>query len=195
MSSVVGLDEAGVGSLMGIMVAGAVILPTCYENPGLNDSKKLTDKKRKILYEQILENAHVGIGVVTNEEIDELGLGHCRVLVFHRALDALCDKGIEFDSIIVDGNLFKPYKKGDNSVPHSCIPKADATVPCVSAASIIAKHYRDEEILKLCAQDEVISTKYDWKKNKGYPAPKHLEGIKKHGIVKYHRKSYGPCKV
>jgi len=186
-SIIVGVDEAGVGSLMGIMVAGAVILPPNFDTSKLFDSKKLSEKKRSVLYEELLKNADVGIGVVTNEEIDFLGMAKCRRLVFHRALDDL-DKGA--DKIIVDGTLFDKYK----DMEHECIPKADQTVPCVSAASIVAKHYRDTKILQLCDQEPENAERYDWKNNKGYPAPKHLSAIKEFGVVSHHRKSYGPCK-
>tara|TARA_Y100000746_G_C15460447_1_gene431208 strand:+ start:877 stop:1446 length:570 start_codon:yes stop_codon:yes gene_type:complete len=187
-SIIIGLDEAGVGSLMGMMVAGAVILPSTYDTSKLFDSKTLSEKKRETLFEELLREADVGIGIVTNEEIDILGMAKCRRLVFHRALDDL-DKGA--DKIIVDGTLFEKYK----DIDYECIPKADKTVPCVSAASIIAKHYRDTKILEICDQEQEIAKKYDWRKNKGYPAPKHLSAIKEFGVVSHHRKSYRPCMV
>lgn len=188
MSIIAGVDEAGVGSLMGMMAAGAVVLPESFDVSGLCDSKKLTHHKRRTLYETITQNAHFGIGVVTNEEIDTLGMAKCRRLVFHRALDNL---QTHFDKIIVDGTLFEPYK----NVHHECIVKADATVPCVSAASIVAKHYRDTSILEYCEQHKDDAARYDWVNNKGYPAPKHLAAIKEYGIVSYHRQSFGPCKL
>lgn len=188
---IVGVDEAGVGSLMSVMVAGAVILPKDYNNPQLTDSKKLTEKTRKKLSDEIREKAYFGIGVVTNEEIDFLGLARCRRLVFHRALDDLFTKtSEEITKIIVDGTLFEKYK----DFRHECIPKADLTVPCVSAASVIAKHFRDEYILQICNDNTEYAQRYDWAKNKGYPAPKHLQAIKDYGVTPFHRLSYGPCK-
>lgn len=184
---IAGVDEAGVGSLMSIMVAGAVILPDDFDVSNLCDSKKSTDKKRKRMSEKLISEADVGIGIVTEDEIDSLGLAKCRRLVFHRALDNLKSK--EFNKIIVDGTLFEKY----NDVAHECIPKADATVPCVSAASIVAKHYRDTFILNLCDENPESSNIYGWRTNKGYPSQKHREAIKANGISKFHRKSYAPC--
>lgn len=183
-----GVDEAGVGSLISIMVAGAVILPENFDTSELCDSKKTSEKKRKILSEKIIAEADVGIGVVTQEEIDSIGLAKCRRLVFHRALDELKTKNI--DKIIVDGTLFEKYK----NIEHECIPKADATVFSVSAASIVAKHYRDTFILNLCSDNEDLNSVYNWKSNKGYPSKHHLETIKTRGISKFHRRSYAPCK-
>lgn len=187
-STIIGVDEAGVGSLMGMMVAGAVILPSTFDTSKLFDSKILSEKKRKVLYEELVNSAHVGIGVVTNEEIDVLGMAKCRRLVFHRALDDL-DMGA--DKIIVDGTIFEKYK----NIKHECIPKADKTVPCVSAASIIAKHYRDTKILEICDREPENAERYGWNSNKGYPAKKHLTAIKEFGVVSHHRKSYRPCMI
>ncbi len=188
-SIIAGVDEAGVGSLMGIMVAGAVILPNDFDCEILCDSKKISEKKRKFAYNKIISSAKYGIGVVTHQEIDDIGMAKCRRLVFHRALDSLNCNNI--DKIIVDGTLFDSYK----NIPHECIPKADATIKCVSAASIIAKHYRDTEILKLCDEYPELAQKYDWKKNKGYPSPNHLNALKTHKTSIFHRKSYAPCKI
>jgi ribonuclease HII len=184
---IAGVDEAGVGSLMSIMVAGAVILPDEFDVSNLCDSKKSTDKKRKLMSDKLMREADVGIGIVTEDEIDSLGLAKCRRLVFHRALDNLKSK--DLNKIIVDGTLFEQY----NDVAHECIPKADATVPCVSAASIVAKHYRDTFILGLCDDNIELSNIYGWRTNKGYPSQKHREAIKANGISKFHRKSYAPC--
>lgn len=185
---IAGVDEAGVGSLMSIMVAGAVILPDNFDTSELCDSKKSTEKKRKVMSEKLFKEADVGIGIVTEKEIDVLGLGKCRRLVFHRALDDLKTKHIR--KIIVDGTLFEKYK----DIEHECIPKADATVPAVSAASIVAKHYRDTFILELCEKNKNMSEFYGWKKNKGYPSKQHRDAIKSRGISKFHRISYAPCK-
>ena len=184
---IAGVDEAGVGSLMSIMVAGAVILPDDFDTTNLCDSKKTTEKKRKMIAEQLHDKADVGIGIVTEEEIDTLGLAKCRRIVFHRALDNL--KSINISKIIVDGTLFETYK----NIQHECIPKADATVPCVSAASIVAKHYRDSYIYELCENNKNASEFYGWKTNKGYPSQKHRNAIQNKGISKFHRKSYAPC--
>lgn len=188
---IVGLDEAGVGSLMGIMSAAAVVLPKDHTIKDLCDSKKISEKKRFMICEDIKANSYYGIGVVTNTEIDTLGMGRCRRLVFHRALDDLFEKypGMKVDKIIVDGTLFDDYK----DIPHECIPKADVTHACVSAASIIAKTFRDANILEICRENEQIASLYKWESNKGYPSAHHREALKTHGVTDWHRKSYGPC--
>lgn len=186
---IAGVDEAGVGSLISIMVAGAVVLPENFDTTGLCDSKKMSEKKRKIMSEKLHSEADVGIGIVSKEEIDTIGLAKCRRLVFHRALDNLKTKTI--DKIIVDGTLFEKY----NDIEHECIPKADATVAEVSAASIVAKHFRDDFIYNLCNENEEEALLFGWKTNKGYPSKKHLDTIKSQGISKFHRVSYAPCKA
>lgn len=188
---IAGTDEAGVGSLCHIMTASAVVFPNeCkMDMSALKDSKKLTEKKRAKLYEELCQHVHYGIGVVTHEEIDELGMARCRRLVFHRALDELCEKTM-FDKIIVDGTLFDKYK----DIEHECMIKADDKVLQVSAASVIAKHYRDVKMYELCEQNPKLAEIYGWKSNKGYPSKHHRDAIVKSGISKYHRTSYGPCK-
>lgn len=186
---IAGVDEAGVGCLMGTMVAGAVVLPAEFDVTPLNDSKKMTEGRRKEAEKQIREGAFVGVGVVTNAEIDELGMAKCRRLVFHRALDELA-KQVEFERIIVDGTLFEDYR----GIPHTCIPKADATVPAVSAASIVAKTFRDEHVVQLCAQYPEWAKLFGWRSNKGYPSAAHLRAVQTHGVVpSLYRMSYAPC--
>lgn len=196
---IAGVDEAGVGPLMGNMVAGAVILPPDYDTKNLKDSKKMSEKKRTQQFEVITQDPSImfGIGIVTAEEIDTLGLGKCRRLVFHRALDQLYEKyGIlKIDQIIVDGNLFEDYHNPNNEmVNHICVPKADDIYPCVSAASILAKHTRDQQVYQLCEQEPQLAAMYKWLQNKGYPTKDHMSAIQEHGVTPYHRRSYGPCK-
>lgn len=186
---IAGVDEAGVGCLMGIMVAGAVVLPPEFDVTPLNDSKKMSEKRREEMAKIIREKAYVGVGVITNTEIDTLGMAKCRRLVFHRALDELA-KTSRFDRIIVDGTLFEDY----HSIPHECIPKADATVPAVSAASIIAKTFRDDHVMQLCARHPESATLFGWKSNKGYPSATHLQAVRTHGVIpSLYRMSYAPC--
>ena len=197
MQTVVGLDEAGVGPLCGPLVAGAVILPddACtpegFDVSKLRDSKKMTEKTRKEMYMQITKHCVYGIGVIDNLEIDELGLAKCRRLVFHRALDDMFARNPEVvvKNCIVDGTMAEQY----GTIPHVCIPKADDKYPCVSAASVLAKHFRDSWIYDICTSESEMALRYDWASNKGYPAPKHLKGITEYGITKYHRQSYKPC--
>ena len=198
---IIGLDEAGCGPLCGPLVAGAVILPfeDCENYKHLDtlklcDSKKLTEKKRNTMYTQIVKTCRYGIGMVDNDEIDRIGLGRARRIVFHRALDDMFSKMNEFSDCtfrcIIDGTLAEQYK----NIPHECIPKADDTFPCVSAASILAKCVRDDWVYKLCESEPELTSRYDWVHNKGYPTPKHLKGIREYGITSYHRKSFGPCR-
>jgi ribonuclease HII len=189
---VVGVDEAGVGALMGVMVAGAVALADGFDTTGLCDSKKMSAAARARQCERIRAACHVGVGVVTNEEIDVLGMAKCRRLVLHRAIDALVEAsdGARLRHIVVDGTLFEPY--GD--VPHECVPKADETVPAVSAASIVAKHTRDSLVTDLCAREPQLAERYGWAKNMGYPSPAHLAALRAHGPVPtHHRMSFKPC--
>ena len=191
-SLVVGVDEAGVGALMGAMVAGAVALVDEFDTTGLCDSKKMSPSARARECKRIQAECHVGVGVVTNEEIDALGMAKCRRLVLHRAIDALVEAsdGVRLRHIVVDGTLFEPY--GD--VPHECVIKADETVPVVSAASIIAKHTRDLLVTDLCAREPQLSKRYGWAHNMGYPSPAHLTALRAHGPVpSYHRMSFRPC--
>jgi ribonuclease HII len=191
--NIVGVDEAGVGALMGIMTASAVFLPYGHKLEGLKDSKQISEKKRFKIAEEIHGRALVGIGVLTNEEVDFYGMARCRRIIFHRALDDLLQKNpdLKIDKIIVDGTLFEDY----NNIKHECIPKADTLFDCVSAASIIAKTFRDEHVLKLCDEDKETAAIYQWKSNKGYPSKHHMKAIKEHGVTKWHRKSYKPCQV
>ena len=175
-----GCDEAGRGCLAGSVYAAAVILPPDYENPELNDSKKLTDKKRKALREQIERDAMAwAVGVVTAEEIDKINILNASILAMHRALDQL---KVRPEAVIVDGNRFKPY--GD--LPYTTIVKGDSKYLAIAAASILAKTYRDDYMDALAEE----YPQYDWKGNKGYPTKKHRAAIRQSGISPYHRKSY-----
>lgn len=175
-----GCDEAGRGCLAGSVYAAAVILPPDYQNPDLNDSKKLTDKKRKALREQIERDAVAwAVGVVTPEEIDKINILNASFLAMHRALDQL---KVRPEAIIVDGNRFTPYK----DLPYTTIVKGDGKYMAIAAASILAKTYRDDYMDALAEEYPY----YDWKSNKGYPTKKHRMGIREHGVSPYHRKSY-----
>ena len=175
-----GCDEAGRGCLAGSVYAAAVILPPDYQNPDLNDSKKLTDKKRKALREQIERDAVAwAVGIVTPEEIDQINILNASFLAMHRALDQL---KVRPEAVIVDGNRFKPYK----DLPYTTIVKGDGKYLSIAAASILAKTYRDDYMDKLAEEYPY----YDWQTNKGYPTKAHREGIRLHGISPYHRKSY-----
>jgi len=178
--TVAGTDEAGRGCLAGPVTAAAVILPKEFQNAILNDSKTLNLKNRKLLKLQI-ENEAITYGVahIFMKEIDEINILNASILAMHRALQML---KFEPDHIIVDGNRFKPYQK----IPHECIIKGDGKYMSIAAASILAKTYRDEFMEKIHEEFPM----YNWKKNKGYPTKEHRAAIEKHGITKYHRKSF-----
>ena len=175
-----GCDEAGRGCLAGPVVAAAVILPTDFSHPDINDSKKLTEKKRNYLRKVVEDSAIAfAVAIVDAETIDSINILNASILGMHRALDQL---SVVPDFVLVDGNRFKKYKE----IPHKCIIKGDGIYASIAAASILAKTYRDElmEGLNLEFPD------YGWDKNKGYPTATHRAAIEQFGITPYHRKSF-----
>lgn len=175
-----GCDEAGRGCLAGSVYAAAVILPPDYQNELLNDSKKLTAKKRYALREEIERDAIAwAVGVVTPEEIDKINILNASFLAMHRALDQL---KVRPQAVIVDGNRFTPYQ----NLPFTTIVKGDGKYLSIAAASILAKTYRDDYMLSLAEE----YPQYDWQSNMGYPTKNHRQAIRQHGITPYHRKSY-----
>jgi len=183
-----GCDEAGRGCLAGSVYAAAVILPDGYENPLLNDSKQLTEKRRYELRDIIQRDAVAwAVGIVTPEEIDRINILNASILAMHRALDQL---KVRPEAIIVDGNRFKPYHPAVGgspvNIPHTTIVKGDGKYMAIAAASILAKTYRDDYMNELAKE----YPQYDWQKNKGYPTKKHREAIRQYGTTPYHRMSY-----
>ena len=175
-----GCDEAGRGCLAGSVYAAAVIFPENYQNEELNDSKQLTDKRRKQLREIIERDAIAwAVGIVTPEEIDKINILNASILAMHRALDQL---KVRPEAVIVDGNRFKPYQK----LPHTTIVKGDGKYLSIAAASILAKTYRDDYMDALAEE----YPQYDWLSNKGYPTKKHRDAIRQYGMTPYHRKSF-----
>ena len=175
-----GCDEAGRGCLAGSVYAAAVILPPDYHKERLNDSKKLTARQRYALRQDIERNAVAwAVGVVTPQEIDQINILNASILAMHRALDQL---QVRPEAIIVDGNRFKPYR----DLPHTTIVKGDGKYLSIAAASILAKTYRDDEMVRLAQE----YPDYDWQHNMGYPTRKHREAIRQHGITPYHRRTF-----
>lgn len=175
-----GCDEAGRGCLAGSVYAAAVILPPDYLNERLNDSKKLTARQRYALRQDIERDAVAwAVGVVTPQEIDQINILNASILAMHRALDQL---QVRPEAIIVDGNRFKPYR----DLPHTTIVKGDGKYLSIAAASILAKTYRDDEMVRLAQE----YPDYDWQHNMGYPTRKHREAIRQHGITPYHRRTF-----
>ena len=175
-----GTDEAGRGCLAGPVVAAAVILPENFEHPLLNDSKQLTEIQRNLLRPYIEKNALAfGVSFISEKKIDEINILQASILGMHESLKKLT---IIPKHIIVDGNKFKPYK----SIPHTTVVKGDAKFMSIAAASVLAKTYRDEFMLRI----DTEYPNYFWNKNKGYPTKQHRDAIREFGATKYHRKSF-----
>lgn len=175
-----GCDEAGRGCLAGPVCAAAVILPRSFYHPLLTDSKKLTDKQRRILKSFIVEESIAwAVASVDHQEIDEINILNASILAMHKALDQLDPRP---EHILVDGHRFHIYQK----IPHECIVKGDGKYASIAAASVLAKTFRDDFMIELHQN----SPFYHWHKNKGYPTRDHRLAIEKYGISEYHRRSY-----
>ena len=175
-----GCDEAGRGCLCGPVACAAVILPDGFECPGLDDSKKLTERQRDILRPFIEENAIAwSVVMVDVEEIDRINILNSSILGMHRALESL---SVSPQHIIVDGNRFKPFKE----IPYTTVVKGDSKYMSIAAASILAKTHRDELMNSLHER----YPQYAWNVNKGYPTKKHREAIAKYGATPLHRGSF-----
>ena len=174
-----GVDEAGRGPLMGPVVAAACILPEGFILEGLNDSKKLTEKKREALFDIIKENAiSYCVAFVTVEEIEELNILNATMLAMKRAIEGL---SVPADMALIDGNQSKGF-----SIPTKTVIKGDATVPSIAAASILAKVTRD----RMCLEYDKEYPDYGFAKHKGYGTKAHMDAIKKYGPCPVHRPSF-----
>ncbi|MDY4159860.1 MAG: ribonuclease HII [Candidatus Onthovivens sp.] len=181
---IVGVDEAGRGPLCGPVVAAACILPHTYINEKINDSKKLSEKKRERLYDEIINNAlSYGVGIVDSKRIDEINIYEATKEAMHLAISQL---KIDYDLILTDAMKLK-----DEKVDVIDIIKGDAKCQCIAAASIIAKVTRDRLLLNMDEQ----YPEYGFKSHKGYGTKKHVEAIKEHGIIDgFYRETYEPIK-
>lgn len=175
-----GLDEAGRGCYAGPVFAAAVILPTGFNHPLLNDSKQLKEKERDLL-RPIIEKESIAFAVtaVDNNEIDTINILQASYKAMHLSIAKL---SITPGLLLIDGNRFKTYK----NLPHQCIIKGDGKYTSIAAASILAKTYRDEYMQQLHYQ----FPQYGWKQNKGYGTAIHREAITLYGVCPYHRKSF-----
>ena len=177
-----GVDEVGRGPLVGPVVTACVILPETFNLDGLTDSKKLTEKKRDFYYDEIMKQAvSVGVGIVSNEEIDKINIYEATKVAMKQAISN-CD--VKPEHVLIDA------MKLDLDIPSTSIIKGDLLSISISAASVIAKVTRDRMMYELDKKYPM----YDFKSNKGYPTKKHMEAIKEYGIIPEHRKSYGPVK-
>ncbi len=179
---IAGVDEVGRGPLAGPVVCAAVILKEDYENDKINDSKKLTEKKREALYDVIMGEAlSVGIGISSEDVIDEINILQATKKAMTEAIKNL---DIKPEHVLIDA-----VKLEDLDIPQTSIMKGDAKSISIAAASIIAKVTRDRMMVELGEKHP----EYDFKNNKGYPTKKHCDAIKEYGIIKEHRKTFAPC--
>ena len=179
---IAGVDEAGRGPLVGPVVAGAVILPENYTLNGLTDSKKLSEKKRELFYDIIMRDAiSVGVGIVDNKKIEEINILEASRLAMNIALDNL---KVKPEYILTDA------MKLNRDVPVKDIIHGDALSLNIAAGSVIAKVTRD----RLMKEFDKLHPEYEFAKHKGYPTKKHIELIKKYGILDEYRKTYKPIK-
>ena len=178
---IAGIDEVGRGPLVGPVVTAAVILPKDFYDERINDSKKLTEKKRELLYDVIMENAiSVGIGISSEDVIDEINILNATKRAM---LEAVNNLSVKPEHLLIDA------VKLNTDIPQTSIIKGDAKSESIAAASIIAKLTRDRMMVEL----DKIHPEYDFKHNKGYGTKKHIEAIRKYGIIKEHRKTFAPC--
>ncbi len=176
---VCGIDEAGRGPLSGPVVAAACVLEPGTEIPGLNDSKKLTPKKRDLLYDLVIERAtDFAVGFATPEEIDSINILNATMLAMRRAIAALKEPA---DYALVDGNCIRDYL-----IPARAIIKGDSLSMSVAAASILAKVTRD----RLCLEDDRQYPMYGFAKHKGYGTAEHIAALRTYGPCPIHRKTF-----
>ncbi|MTC58983.1 ribonuclease HII [Providencia rustigianii] len=180
---IAGVDEVGRGPLVGAVVTAAVILDPNNPIEGLADSKKLTEKKREKLFDEIKEKALCWcLGRAEPNEIDELNILHATMLAMQRAVAGL---SITPEFVLVDGNRCPKL-----SVPSQAVVKGDSLVQEISAASILAKVVRDREMVEL----DKVFPEYGFAKHKGYPTAYHLEKLAQFGATEFHRKSFAPVR-
>lgn len=178
-----GCDEAGRGCLCGPVACAAVILPPDFKCEDLDDSKKLSEKKRYSLRDIIQREALAWeVVMVGPQEIDEINILNASITGMHRALEKL---SLKPQHILVDGNRFKPFQ----DIPHTTVVKGDAKYMAIAAASILAKTYRDDLMLNLAKE----YPGYGWEVNKGYPTKAHKEAIARLGLTPHHRRSFRHC--
>ena len=181
--NIVGTDEAGRGPLYGPVVAGAVVLPHDFKLAGLNDSKKLTEKKREEFYDYIINHAIWGVGVVSALEIDEINIYQASKKAMMLAVEEVRKK-ISVDYVLTDAMPL------EMDIPSMAIIKGDAQSMSIAAASVIAKVTRDHMMLEV----DKKYPEYGFKNHKGYPTKKHLEALKQYGLIDGYRLTYGPVK-
>lgn len=182
---IAGVDEVGRGPLIGPVVTACVVLPKNFKLEGLTDSKKISEKKREVFYEYIINNCVAySVGECSPEEIDKNNILEATKIAMKRAIDKV-NKKINLDYVLIDGNM-----KFDFDYKYKSIVKGDSKSISISAASIIAKVTRDRMLIELDKKYPM----YGFKNHKGYPTKKHLDAIKNYGLIDGYRMSYGPIK-
>lgn len=176
-----GTDEAGRGPLYGPVVAACVVLPKNFELEGLNDSKKLSEKKRNVFYNYIVENTIYGVGIIGPEEIDQINIYEASRQAMIKAIKEV-QKQVKLEYVLSDAMPI------DIDIPVMAIIKGDAKSMSIAAASVIAKVTRDRILYEV----DQKHPEYGFKNHKGYPTKKHLEAINKYGLIDGYRKTYGP---
>ena len=182
---IAGVDEVGRGPLAGPVTAAAVILDPARIPAGLNDSKKLTARRREALCAEIMEVAEVSIGEASVAEIDEINILRASHLAMMRAIAGLASPP---DHVLIDGNMLPRALDGDLSLPAEAIVKGDARSLSISAASIVAKFWRDQGMQALAQQ----WPGYGWETNAGYGSKSHMEALRNLGVTPHHRRSFKP---
>lgn len=183
--AIAGIDEVGRGPLAGPVVAACVILPKNCKITGLNDSKKIPKSKHEMIYNLVIEKAiAVGIGIMTNEVIDEVNIYQATKLAMQAAINNLEGDNLTPDFLLIDA------MKLENSIPQESIIKGDANSLSIAAASIVAKVTRD----RLMVDYDKAYPGYDFAKNAGYGTKNHLEGLRKLGVTEIHRRTFEPVK-
>lgn len=181
---VAGIDECGRGCGAGPVVVSSVILPKGFSSPLIRDSKKLSEKERLLAYDLILKNAlDITCEAGSAIDINSLGINKVTFNTAHKCLDKLNNKP---NHLLIDGIVWEMYSGKFKDTPYTLVPQGDDKYTCIAAASIIAKVRRDEYMTKL----DAMYPNFDWKSNKGYLTPKHIEALKKHGKNRYHRDLY-----
>ena len=185
---VIGVDEAGRGPLAGPVVAGAVVLGA---SPplGLDDSKKLSAKRRAALEVEIQATCHWAVGLVDAEEIDRINIFQATMLAMTRAVATLCAQiGADPHEVLIDGNMTPAGRCAEWCWPARAIVGGDAIEPCISAASIVAKEHRDRLMRDLA----IAHPHYGWERNMGYGTAEHVAALRRHGPAPCHRRSFAP---
>ena len=180
---IIGVDEVGRGALIGNVIAAAIILPCQYDKKKVADSKSLSEKKREVFADYIKSIAIAyAIGKASPEEIDQLNIHHATLLAMRRAIDVITH---DYDEVWVDGKFTPVCHR-----PIKSFIKGDSLYDCISAASILAKTYRDQELREL----DCLHPQYGFALHKGYPTKAHRQALEKFGVLSAHRRSYKTIK-